>query len=119
MKKILIVEDDLDIQRIYFEKLTNSGFKVLLSVDGMQGIQIAKEERPNLILLDVMLPGKMNGIDLLAKIKNDSDLKGVPVIVTTNLDTEKNTAFEIGADDYLIKSNIDLNFLVEKVKKYI
>jgi len=116
-KKVLLIEDDLDIQRIYTEKLKNNGFEVVLAHDADSGLQFTKVEKPNLILLDIMLPGKMNGFELLEILKKDDNLKKIPVIVMTNLDTEKKQALDIGANDYLIKANTSLDDLLTKVKK--
>ncbi len=116
-KKVLLIEDDLDIQRIYSEKLTNKGFDVTLAVDATHGLTLAKNDRPNIVLLDIMLPGEMNGFELLEILKKDEDLHSVPVIVLTNLDTEKDQALKVGANDYLIKANISLDELVDKVNK--
>ena len=118
-KRILLVEDDLDIQRVYTEKLKNNGFEVILAANASSGFQYAKEENPNLILLDIMLPGKMNGFEFLEILRKDENLKKIPVIVLTNLDTEKDQALKVGAKDYLIKANTSLNDLVTKVKKNI
>jgi two-component system, OmpR family, alkaline phosphatase synthesis response regulator PhoP len=117
-KSVLLVEDDLDLQRIYSEKLGNSGFKVNLAIDATQGFSAIKNLKPSLILLDIMLPGKMNGFELLKKIKSEDDIKNIPVIVITNLDTEKDEAIKLGAIDYFIKANIELSEIVEKVKKF-
>jgi len=117
-KNILLIEDDLDIQTIYSEKLKANGFNVHLEANVLNGLNHIKKEKPGLILLDIMLPGEMNGFDLLEILKKDSDLKDIPVIVMTNLDTEKEQALKIGANDYLIKANTELTELVEKVKKY-
>ena len=118
-KRILLVEDDLDIQRIYSEKLKGSGYEVILAADAAQGFQSAKEDNFNLILLDIMLPGKMNGFDLLEILKKDDKLKKVPVIVLTNLDTEKQQALKIGANDYLVKANMSLDDVLKKVEENV
>lgn len=118
-KKILLIEDDLDIQRIYSTKLGSQGYEVLLTVDALEGFDLAKKNKPNLIFLDIMLPGKLNGFELLEALKKDEALKSIPVIVLTNLDTEKQQAMQVGAQDYLIKANTDLNQIVEKVKNLI
>lgn len=118
MAKILLIEDDLDIQRIYSEKLKIDGHEVILSLNATIGLQYLKTEKPDLILLDIMLPGKMNGFELLEIIKKDSSLSKIPVIVLTNLDTEKEQAMKIGADDYLIKANTSLDDLLKKVKAH-
>lgn len=117
-KNILLIEDDLDLQRIYSEKLGNKGFKVNLAIDATQGITSIENERPALILLDIMLPGKMNGFELLKELKSSDKTKGIPVIVITNLDTETDEAIKLGAIDCFIKANTELNEIVEKVKKH-
>ena len=118
-KTILLIEDDLDIQRIYSMKLDQAGFKVHLCVDAAQGLTQLKKEKPDLLLLDIMLPGKMNGFELLKAIKEDGALKSIPVVVLTNLDTEKQEASSLGAVDYIIKANTNIDQIVEKVKAYV
>lgn len=117
-KNILLIEDDLDLQRIYSEKLGNQGFDVSLAVDATQGFSAIKNIKPSLVLLDIMLPGTMNGFELLKKIKSDENLKNIPVIVITNLDTEKDEAIKLGAVDQIVKANTELKEIVEKVKKF-
>ena len=117
-KKVLLVEDDIDIQRVYNEKLTLEGFEVILAADSLTGFTQAKDVKPSIILLDIMLPGKMNGFDLLEKLKKDTSTSSIPVIVLTNLDTEKQSALKVGASDYLIKAQTELDTLVAKVKKF-
>ena len=114
-KRILLVEDDLDIQRIYSEKLKGSGYEVILAADAAQGFQSAKEDNFNLILLDIMLPGKMNGFDVLENLKKDDNLKDIPVVVLTNLDSEKEVALEIGAENYFVKANTNIDDLVKRI----
>lgn len=118
-KKILLVEDDLDIQRVYSQKLQSEGYDVTLSIDASHALQILESERPDIILLDIMLPGAMNGFDALQHIKQDQRYKDIPVLMLTNLDTEKDEALKIGAADYLIKANTDLPVLVEKIKSLL
>ncbi|KKQ52676.1 hypothetical protein A2865_00235 [Candidatus Woesebacteria bacterium RIFCSPHIGHO2_01_FULL_39_17] len=117
-KRVILIEDDLDLQRIYSSKIESAGFEVLLALEATQGWNLVKGEKPNIILLDIMLPGKMNGFDFLKKLKEDTNLKNIPVVVITNLETEKDEALKIGATDYVIKANTDLNQIVEKIKKY-
>ena len=117
-KSVVLIEDDLDLQRIYSAKIESIGYKVFLSVDATNGLQFIRSEKPNLILLDIMLPGKMNGFELLKYLKEDNTFKNIPVIVLTNLDTEKEEAMKIGAVDYIIKANTNLNEIVEKIEKY-
>lgn len=117
-KTILLVEDDLDIQRVYSEKLKLEGFEVILAIDVPHALQSLEETRPDIILLDIMLPGKMNGFEMLEHIKADHRYKDIPVICLTNLDTERDQALKVGAVDYLIKANTDLSVLVNLINKY-
>lgn len=117
-KTVLLVEDDLDIQRVYSEKLTLEGFEVVLAIDVPHALKTLEENRPDIILLDIMLPGSMNGFEMLEHIKGDHKYKNIPVICLTNLDTEKDQALKVGAVDYLIKSDTDLSVLVDLIHKY-
>ncbi len=117
-KKVVLIEDDLDIQRIYGSKLDSAGYEVFLAVDASQGYTHIKDSNPNIVLLDIMLPGKMNGMDLLKTLKETPEYKNIPVVVLTNLDTQKEEALKMGAVDYIIKANTNLNEIVEKVSKY-
>ncbi len=120
-KIVLLVEDDAMIVRMYQRKLEHDGFKLNLAFNGEEGLAAVKKERPDIILLDIMMP-KMNGIDTLKALKADAQTKDIPVIILTNLgdrpeDVEK--AKGLGAADYLVKANISLPQLVEKIKQYI
>ena len=119
MKKILIVEDDADFQDIYKQRLTDEGYQVQHAYVGKQALEMLKGSKPDLILLDIMLPGGMNGFDILEQVKANNDLKAIPVIVLTNLDGEAKTAKEIGAVDYIVKANTSLDEVVAKIKKKI
>ncbi len=114
--RILIIEDDVDLQKILYEKLSLSGYDVILAGSGKKGLFMATKYTPDLILLDIMLPENMNGFDVLEKFKKNDELKNTPVIVMTNLDTERETAMQIGANDYFIKPNINLDLLIEKIE---
>jgi len=118
-RKILIIEDDASLQAIYKEMLTDEGFEVVGTTTGQAGLDLAKREKPNLIILDIMLPfGKMNGFDVLETLKRDAQMKTIPILVLTNLDSEEKTAREIGVADYLVKANNPIGKVIEKVKKY-
>lgn len=114
--KVLIVEDDQSLRQILSDKLTDSGLVIQIAENGQQALNSIKESPPNLILLDIMLPGGMNGFDVLEQIKTNPVLKAIPVIVLTNLDTEQKTAMDIGATDYIVKANISIDEVVLKVK---
>jgi len=117
MKKILIVEDDKFLRELISRKLITENFEVVEAVDGEEGIRKAKEEGPDLILLDLILPGT-DGFEVLATIKNNSSLSAIPVIILSNLgqkeDIEK--GLKMGASDYLIKAHFTPREIIDKIK---
>lgn len=119
-KIILLVEDESDIRKIYAEVLTEAGYTVKEAADGTQGIQMARNEPWDLMLLDIMLPGQ-DGIHVLKDLKQVEDLVEKPVLLLTNLENETIIAecFDMGADGYVIKSEITPDYIVTEVKKYI
>lgn len=117
--KILVIEDDPQLQIMYKRKLTFEKFTALVATTGEEGLKIATEQHPDLILLDVMLPGQMNGFDVLEVLKRDEQLKKIPVIMSTNLNSEETVAKTIGVVDYLIKANTSLDEVIEKIKKHL
>lgn len=118
-KKVLIVEDDEALQKILSERLSEDGTKVKVAGTGQAALNDLKEEIPDLILLDIMLPGGMNGFDVLEQLKANELYKGIPVIVLTNLDTEQKTALDIGAIDYIVKPNISIDEVVLKIRNQL
>ena len=119
MKKILIIEDDTNLQRIYQKKLTDEGFEVIPAFAGQEGLNLVQTLKPNLIILDIMLPGGINGFDVMEQIKRDPQYSAIPIIIMTNLESEEKVARTIGANDYLVKADTSLEKVVEVVKKYI
>lgn len=117
--KILIVEDDQQLRDMYIRKLTFEKFHPVGAVNGEEGLRLARSEHPDLILLDVMLPGNMNGFDVLEVLKRDPDLKDIPVIMSTNLNTEEIVAKNIGASDYLVKANTSLDDVIKKIRQHL
>jgi len=119
MKKILIIEDEIVLAEMYKEKLEKEGFEVFLASEIGEGIEIAKKERPDLILLDILLP-RENGISFLEKIKKE-EIKDIPVVAFSNYDDPgtKKRAFELGVKEYLIKTNYTPGEIVEKIKNYL
>lgn len=117
MAKILIVEDDLLMSRMYQKIFTFEGFEVHIAGDGQEGLDQARSIKPTLILLDVMMP-KMNGLEVLEKLKNDNELKTIPVIMLTNLAGQQDaeTALQKGAIKYLVKSEYEPKQLADIVK---
>lgn len=117
MKKLLIVEDEVELLRILASQFDKKDFKVLEAADGEQGLKTALREHPDLILLDLVMP-VMDGMTMLGKLRHDSWGKEVKVVVLTNLDDEHKVreALEPGTFDYLIKANWHINDVVKKVK---
>jgi DNA-binding response OmpR family regulator len=120
MSKILFVEDEPSLQKAISEVLMQEGYKVIGAADGEEGLKKAREEKPNLILLDLILP-KKDGFEVLKELKADEKMKDIPVIVLTNLegvgDVEK--ALTLGATTYLVKANYDLEDVLKTVKSQI
>jgi len=102
--KVLIIEDEADIQQLLSHHFQQAGFRTELSNNGAEGLKKAREKKPNLIILDLMLPG-MNGLEVCRSLKNDAGTKSIPVIMLTakGEEIDKVVGFELGADDYLTK----------------
>jgi DNA-binding response OmpR family regulator len=115
--KILIVEDDPFILSMYSTKLVMENFNIVCASDGLEGIEMAKREIPDIILLDIMLP-KRNGFEVLKAVKDDVITKNIPVIMLTNLNQEDecNQGMTLGAADYLIKAHCLPSEVVQKIK---
>lgn len=116
--KILIIEDDSFLLRMYSTKLELEGFKILGALDGEKGLRMAKKELPDLILLDLILP-KKDGVAVLAELKKDPETRQIPVIVLTNIGQKDkiDRCFELGAVDYLIKAHFIPSEVISKIKR--
>jgi len=117
-KRILIVEDDAAIDKVYLEKLGKEGYAMDVALAGNEALAELAKNDYGLVILDIMLPGHMNGFDVLERMKKDERLRNIPVIVLTNLDTEEKTAKEIGANMYFVKSNISIDEVVKNVNSF-
>jgi len=115
--KILIVEDEEILLTALSEELKQEGFQVIGAKDGVEGVEMAKSEKPHLILLDLVMP-RLDGIGALKEMKADAGIKDIPVVILTNLsDYDKiSDALSLGAMDYLVKANYRLEELVNKIK---
>ncbi len=120
MAKILFIEDELALQKSLGELLKSQNFEVVSAIDGETGVNLALEEKPDLILLDLILP-KLHGLQVLERIKANPETKKIPVIILTNLEGAKDVekALELGATTYLVKANYDLDELVQRINKAI
>jgi len=120
MKKILFIEDEAALQKTFNDVLKNEGYKTISALDGEIGLNLAKIEKPDLILLDLVLP-KVHGLDVLKELKETEETKNIPVLVLTNLEgmEEVNKAIELGAKAYLVKTQYNLTEVTEKIKQAI
>lgn len=120
MSTILVVEDEVQLRRILTEKLSSEGFEVSGAVDGLEGIEKAIQNHPDLILLDLLMP-KIDGIAALEKIRSDSWGKDVPVLILTNLsEVDKvEKAKKLNISGYLVKSDWKLEDVVSKIREVL
>lgn len=118
--KILVVEDDLSISGLLSEYLTDEGFNVIVAQDGDQGLEMAISEKPDLILLDIMMP-KKDGLTVLKELRVTEEGKTVPVIMLTNEKSieEVNQALESGVHDYFIKADWDVKTLLASIRRQL
>lgn len=114
--KILLVEDDDFLSRMYVSKLEHEGFDVLMAADGETGLQLAINERPDIILLDLLLP-KRDGFSVLSEIKRRPEMRRLPVIVLTNLSQQEQVdkCMALGAAECLIKAHFTPSEVVQKI----
>ena len=119
-KTILIIEDDKFLRELIAQKLSKEDYEISEAIDGEEGMSKVKEEKPDLILLDLILPG-IDGFEVLSQIKKDPALSPIPVIILSNLgqkeDVEKGT--KLGAVDYLIKAHFTPGEIIEKIKNIL
>lgn len=117
-KKILIIEDEKPLLSALEEFLEKAGYEIEKAENGQEGLEKYATNKPDLILLDLLMP-VMDGITFLQKIKNEDGILPIPVIVLTNLsdDTKVAEAIENGASDYLVKADWKLEEVAEKIKK--
>ena len=120
MKKILMIEDDRFLRKIYRDKLTRAGFDFIEATNGEEGLNKVISESPDLVLLDLILPRK-NGFDVLIEMKRNKNTKNIPVIILSNLGQESDIkrGLGLGAQNYLVKTDISLFEVVEKIKEQI
>lgn len=120
MTKIVIVEDDPLMKRMYQKAFGFEGYDVQIAGDGVEGLDVIRAQKPTIVLLDVMMP-KMNGLEVLEKLKADPETKGIPVIMLTNLAGERDAEAGImkGAVKYIVKSEHDPQEIVGMVKEIL
>lgn len=119
-KKILIIEDEKIMIDLLQKKLTQEGYEVSVAKDGDEGVRAMKEKKPDLILLDIIMP-KMGGFEVMEEMDKDKELKKIPVIVISNSGqpVELDRAQKLGAKDWLVKTEFDPQEVIDKVVKQI
>lgn len=119
-QKVLMIEEDRFLRKIYRNKFSLVGFEFIEATNGIEGLNKIFSEKPNLVLLDLILPRK-NGFDVLIEIKKNKKTKNIPVIIFSNLSQESDIkkGFSLGAQEYLVKSEISLSGVVDKVKNLL
>lgn len=119
-KKILIAEDDLFITRAYMSAIKSAGYEIESAVNGEEALEKIRANRPDLVILDLMMP-VMNGFEFLEAIKADPELKDISVITLTNLGSESDMekCLGMGAVDYMVKSNMSIKEVVEKITEHV
>lgn len=118
--KILIVEDDKMIGSMYKTKLESEGFEIFLADNGETGLEMAKQEKPDIIMLDIILP-LLDGFSVLEELKKDTSTKNIPVVMLTNLSTDEDRekGKKMGATDYLVKANLTPTQVGMEIKKHL
>ena|SRR3989338_9780238 len=120
MKKILIIEDEEIILNLLEKKLSREGYDVSSARDGLEGLKMMREKKPDLILLDIIMP-RMGGFEVMEEMQKDGELKKIPIIVVSNSGqpVEVDKAQALGAKDWLIKTIFDPQEVLDKVVKQI
>jgi Response regulators consisting of a CheY-like receiver domain and a winged-helix DNA-binding domain len=118
-EKILLVDDELDFVEVARLRLENSGYEVIVAYDGVEGLEKAKIDKPDLIILDIMMP-KMNGFDVCRKLKIDKNFKNIPIIMLTAKYQPNDIRFgtAMGADEYLTKP-FEPQILLDKIRELL
>ena len=113
-----MIEEDRFLRKIYKNKLAQAGFEFLEAINGEEGLNKVISEKPDLVLLDLILP-KKSGFDVLIEMQRRKEIKDIPVVILSNLaqETDIQRGFDLGAKDYLVKPNISLSEVVGRVKE--
>jgi len=120
MSKILLIEDEKILAEMYMDKFSEAKFEVVLALDAETGLKMVQKEKPDLIVLDIILP-KSDGISFLENLRKDKKVSSMSVVVLSNYDDPRarREARKLGAMDYLIKTDFTPTGLTEKIKEYL
>jgi DNA-binding response OmpR family regulator len=117
--KVMIIEDNIELSEQYKLKLEHEGFLVLTAPDGEEGLLLSAEERPDVILLDILMP-QMDGFEVLRAIKNNTSLNSIIIIVSNLSGPEQlQKAKSLGADDYMVKADVTPALVADRVKSVL
>jgi len=116
-RKILIIEDEKFLLEIYQSRFEKEGYQVFAAINGLAGLKLAQKEKPDLIILDILMPG-MDGYEVIKKLKENNQTKEITILVLSNLGQreEINQGLKLGANDYIIKTDLTPSELVNKVE---
>jgi DNA-binding response OmpR family regulator len=119
-KKVLIIEDDVNVMKVLMTRLSDEGFSVLAATTGEEGLKMALSEHPNIILIDIILP-KMNGIEVVEQLRNDAWGKEARIIAVSNLtdQTSMRKMEKMNVIKYIVKTDLSVEKLIEVVKKEV
>ena len=119
-KTVLIVEDDVFLMSLLKNRMESAGFSILAAKDGEEAIKILKEIKPDLILLDIILPGK-SGFEVLEEMKSDPQISNAPVMIISNLgqDMDIDRGKDLGALEYFVKARSSMDDVIEKVGSFL
>lgn len=119
-KIVLVIEDEEPLQMVLKDVLTTEGYEVSLAKNGLEGLEMALYQHPDIILLDILMP-KMDGLEMLKNLRADEWGKKVPVIVLTNLSDNQDIAKAVEEDvfEYFVKSDIKIDEVIERIKEKI
>ena len=117
-KTILFIEDAMALQKTFGDILRKGGYDMIPALDGEEGLKLAKTKKPDLIILDLILP-KVDGFEVLRKLKEDAKTNKIPIIILTNLEgiEDINKALELGVTTYLVKASYSLEEVLGKIKE--
>lgn len=118
--KILIIDDAEDLRKIYVQKFKQEGFEVLEAKDGLEGLNVAFEQKPDLIITGIMMP-RVDGFEVINTLKKDAQMKNAPVLVFSHLGRQEDIdkALSLGADDFLIQATFSPDDVVKKVRAHL
>lgn len=119
-KKILIIEDDEHVSKVYEMKFSKEGYSTIFIVNGEEAVEKITSEKPNLIILDLMVP-KKDGFVILEEIKKNPSTASIPVLVLSNLGgkVDQDRALALGANEYMVKVNYSMQEVIDRAKSYL